>query len=120
MGKAKDTFCGSKQNSHGRFIEACLLCLLKEQASYGYSLMENLSDFGFIEDEVDISTIYRQLRTLEKQDLVTSSWVESDVGPKKRIYHITDLGAKKLDDWIIFLGERKKRITSIIDKYNTL
>ena len=120
MAENKEYFCGSIKNKTGRFIEACLLCLLKEKESYGYSLMENLSDFGFLEDEVDISTIYRQLRALEKENLVVSTWVESDLGPKKRIYNITDLGITKLDDWIIFLDDRKKRITSIICKYHTL
>ena len=120
MKKTKDSFCGSRHNSYGRFIEACLLCLLKEKESYGYSLMENLSEFGFIENEVDMSTIYRQLRAMEKEDLVVSSWQESNEGPKKRIYNITDLGIEKLDDWILFLGDRQKRIGSIVNKYNSL
>lgn len=115
----KDSFCKTKHNK-GRFIEACLLCLLKEKKSYGYSLLEDLSHFGFSEDEVNISIIYRNLRNMEKEKLVVSSWLESDQGPNKRIYEITDLGAKELDIWIDFLTDRKKRISLIIDKYNTL
>ena len=72
--------------------------------------MENLSRFGFIEDEVDISTIYRKLRTMEKDNLVISSWSESDQGPKKRIYKITDLGIEELDQWIDFLADRKNEL----------
>lgn len=120
MAKTTGSFCGSRQSSHGRFIEACLLCLLKEEASYGYSLMENLSEFGFIEGEVDMSTIYRQLRSMEKEGLVSSSWRESKEGPRKRIYTISHLGLAKLDDWVTFLGDRKKRISSIVDKYHAL
>lgn len=120
MVKNNDSFCSSRHNSNGRFIDACLLCSLKEKESYGYSLMENLSQFGFSEDEVDISTIYRKLRAMEKETLVISSWIESNQGPKKRIYKITDLGIEELHHWIIFLGDRQKRITSIIHKYNTL
>lgn len=120
MANNMDSFCGSRHNSYGRFIEACLLCLLKEEESYGYSLMENLSDFGFIENEVDISTIYRQLRSMEKEGLVVSAWRESHEGPRKRVYNISDLGIDKLDDWVIFLLDRKKRISSIVDKYNSL
>lgn len=115
-----NSFCGPRRTSNGLFVEACLLCLLKEDNSYGYSLMENLSRFGFMEDEVDISTIYRKLRTMEKDNLVISSWIESDQGPKKRIYKITDLGIEELDQWIDFLADRKKRITLITDKYRSL
>ena len=120
MANNKNSFCASKHNNKGRFIEACLLCLLKEEASYGYSLMENLSQFGFTEDEVNISIIYRNLRNMEKEKLVVSSWSESDQGPNKRIYEITDIGLGELDIWIEFLSDRKKRIDLIIDKYNLL
>lgn len=120
MGKSKNSFCGPRSNTKGRFLEACLLCLLGERESYGYSLMENLSEFGYIEDEVDISTIYRKLKAMEKENLVTSFWTKSEQGPKKRVYTITDLGKEKLDHWITFLKERKKRITLITNKYKTL
>lgn len=120
MAKEKDSFCGPKHNTKSRFIEACLLCLLKEEKSYGYSLMENLSQFGFTEDEVNISIIYRKLRTMEGENLVVSSWSESDYGPNKRIYKITNEGISELDDWVEFLCDRQKRITKIIDKYISL
>lgn len=113
-------YSAPKHNNKGRFIEACLLCLLKEEQSYGYSLMENLSDFGFVEDEVNISVIYRKLRSMEKNNLVISSWVESEQGPNQRIYKITKQGNKELYVWIEFLTERKKRIDLIVDKYNNI
>ncbi|MGO1368886.1 MAG: PadR family transcriptional regulator [Senegalia sp. (in: firmicutes)] len=109
-----------KHNRKGRFLEACLLCLLKEEKSYGYSLMEKLSDFGFMEDEVNISIIYRNLRAMEEGKLVSSSWSESEQGPNKRIYEITRKGIEELNSWIDFLSDRKKRITLIINKYETL
>ncbi len=115
----KNKECNLKYNK-GRFIEACLLCLLKENKSYGYSLMENLSNFGFEKDEVNISIIYRRLRGMEEENLVISSWSESDQGPQKRVYEITDEGIRELDNWIDFLTSRKKRITKIINKYNSL
>ncbi len=120
MIKNKEDFCAFKHKSTGRFLESCLLCLLKEGDSYGYILLENLSEFGFLEDEVNISIIYRRLRGMEKEGFVSSSWGDSELGPKKRIYKITDLGIKQLDHWILFLGDRKKRISSIIDKYHSL
>ena len=43
-------YSAPKHNNKGRFIEACHLSLLKQEKSYGYSLMENLSEFGFIDE----------------------------------------------------------------------
>lgn len=116
----KDLFCGPRHNKAGRFVEACLLNLLKEEKSYGYSLMERLAEFGLDEDSINISIVYRRLRNMEKDNLVVSSWSDSDQGPKKRMYQITDQGLLELDNWILLLKDRKKRITSIIEKYDSL
>lgn len=120
MVKDNDIFCSSKHNKSGRFIEACLLCLLKEEKSYGYSLMEKLAFFGFQEDSINISIVYRRLRNMENENLITSSWSESEQGPNKRIYEITKDGLLEMDNWILLLSDRKKRITSIIEKYDSL
>ena len=116
----KDLQCDNKHNKTGRFIEACLLCLLKEEKAYGYSLMERLSDFGFKDDTVNMSVIYRNLKNMEKNDLIVSSWEESEQGPDRRIYSITPKGDDELDSWIVLLKDRKQRITSIISKYEEM
>lgn len=118
--KDKNIFCDDKYNKAGRFIEACLLCLLKEEKSYGYSLLEKLGQFGFPEDTINISVIYRNLRNMESRKLVTSSWAESEQGPNKRMYNITAEGIEELKSWILLLKNRKQRITSIIDKYESI
>lgn len=112
--------CDNKYNKTGRFIEACLLCLLKEEKAYGYSLMERLSDFGFEDDTLNMSIIYRNLKRMEADDLVISSWEESEQGPDRKIYSITPKGCDELDSWIFLLKDRKERITSIISKYEEI
>lgn len=115
--KIKGIECSNKYNKTGRFIEACLLCLLKEEKAYGYSLIERLSDFGFKDDTVNMSVIYRNLKRMEDDGLIISSWEESEQGPDRKIYSITPKGDNELDNWIILLKDRKQRITSIISKY---
>lgn len=119
MGK-KGIFCNDRHNKIGRFLEACLLCLLKEEKAYGYSLMDRLSDFGFEDNTIDMSAIYRNLRNMEGDGLVISSWESSGQGPDRRVYNITPQGEEELDNWIILLRDRKKRITSIISKYEEI
>ena len=116
----KPIFCNENNNKAGRFIEACLLCLLKEEKAYGYALMERLSEFGFPHDTINSSVIYRNLRSMESDNLVISSWEESEQGPNRRIYNITPEGETELDNWIILLKNRENRIKSIISKYENL
>ncbi len=117
MTKTQDPFCLDKHHRNGRFIEACILCLLREEPCYGYSLMEKLNHFGFDKNSVSISLIYRNLHDMERRGLVSSSWARSALGPKKRNYAITPKGEKALEDWIHLLQDRKKRIVAIINKY---
>lgn len=119
MDKKRRDFCQSKHNKSGRFLEAALLCLLKEEASYGYNILEKLNDFGFYKDSPNLSTLYRQLNKMEDDSMVSSFWIESSEGPDKKIYKITDKGSKELDNWIKLLKDRQVRIQSIIKKYES-
>ena len=50
-----------------RFLEPCLLLLLHCNEAHGYELLDWLKPFGFEENPVDLSTVYRVLRGLEEQ-----------------------------------------------------
>lgn len=112
-------FCKSKHRKSGRFLEVALLCLLNENSSYGYNLMEKLKEFGFGEDRPNLSILYRKLNRMEDDGMVLSSWRESKEGPDKKIYEITSKGLEELDTWVELLKNRKKRIDSIIEKYES-
>lgn len=117
MSQLDAIFCSSSQSATGRFLEAALLSLLKEETSYGYGLMEKLQIFGFDKDSLNSSLIYRNLRKMEKSGLINSTWQESSQGPKKRTYEISKLGLEALDQWMILLEDRRKMLDAII-KFN--
>jgi len=77
-----------------RFMQPCLLLLLRGNASHGYNLIENLKGFGFT--EVDPSVVYRNLRQMEEWGLVTSHWDTEGSGPSRRVYKITPQGKEFL------------------------
>lgn len=56
-----------------RFLQPCLL-LLHRRPAHGYSLLEELGEFGFEPGTLDPSLVYRALRELEAEGWVTSSW----------------------------------------------
>jgi PadR family transcriptional regulator, regulatory protein PadR len=119
MMKEKHTiFCNDKSHHMERFLEVCLLLLLYDEIGYGYGLIEQLVEFGFSPEDLNVSTLYRTLRKMEGEGLVTSMWEESDQGPKRRVYEITREGKENLHQWIGVLKKRKRRIENLIGQYD--
>lgn len=115
--KVEAIFCNGKPHHMERFLEVCLLVLLYDEIGYGYGLIEQLSSFGFPEEDLNVSTLYRTLRKMENEGLVSSLWEEGGQGPKRRVYEITTSGKNELDQWVRILKVRKSRIESLISKY---
>jgi PadR family transcriptional regulator PadR len=74
---------GSKKTE--RYIQPSILLALKIKPSYGYELIQEISQFGFIEGQVPPGMIYRHLRELEENGLVVSEWETEGSGPAKRV-----------------------------------
>ena len=120
MGDEVNSFCNGKHYKMERFLEVCILLLLYKETGHGYGLIEQLSYFGSSEERINVSTLYRTLRNMEKERLVVSNWEEGGQGPKKRVYNITDSGQKELVSWIEALKGRKARIEKLINRYESL
>ncbi len=105
-----------------RFMEVCLLYLLcnGKTECHGYSLAEELKNFGFTDDELNISTLYRTLRHMEQNDWVISHWESGGQGPNRRVYSITAQGRRALDEWIDVLQKRRERIDKLLCAYASL
>ena len=99
------------------FLQPCLLLLLHRSPGYGYSLMDGLSEFGFNSDQMDISIIYRSLRDLQANDLISDSWDDNSLGPNRRVYTITAKGDTALAEWIENLNQRRKEIETLEAAY---
>ncbi len=73
-----------------RFLRAFLLLVLARDGElHGYELCECVRGHGLV---VDLGGVYRDLRTMERHDLVTSTWEPSDSGPDRRVYQLTAAG----------------------------
>jgi len=100
-----------------RFLEPCLLLLLRNDASHGYNLSDGLQQFGFGEGFLDISVIYRLLREMEAQGWVASEWDTTGSGPPRRVYHVTSDGDAYLRWWIEDLRRTRDEIGRFIAAY---
>jgi PadR family transcriptional regulator PadR len=97
-------------------LESALLLLLHRVPAHGYTLLEQLSEFGL--DGIDPSVVYRALRAMEAQGWVTSTWDEEQAqGPPRRVYRITALGDTVLATWIQDLDETGRMIECLVGAY---
>lgn len=64
------------------FLVPFLLLCLKDWSLHGYKLIQMLMDIGF--SSVDQGNVYRTLRKLEKENLISSTWDTSDGGTGKK------------------------------------
>jgi len=103
-----------------QLIQPSLLLSLLEQPSYGYELIERLANFKFHAGTPDSGTIYRNLRRLEKDGYVESSWQAGEAGPAKRVYAITPKGVALLKKWAEELAQRRSALDNFIGKYQEL
>lgn len=92
-----------------------LLLMLREWSSYGYELMEKMTQFGL--SAINPGTFYRTLRQMEKDGMVSSSWDTSEGGPARRVYSITDAGEAYLKFWADSLEQYQKMMNSFFRLY---
>jgi len=100
-----------------RMLEPALLLLLHHCPAHGYTLLEQLGEFGL--DGLNPSVIYRVLRDMEARGWVTSSWDEEQTqGPPRRVYCLTVLGDEVLAQWARDLEEGKRKIDHLLGAYH--
>jgi PadR family transcriptional regulator len=79
-------------------LEYCVLALLTDGQRYGFELVRALSEADGL--MVSEGTIYPLLSRLRRDRLVETSWQESETGPPRRYYQLTDTGRQALADFI--------------------
>ncbi len=99
-----------------RFLEPALLLVLRDRATHGYELQEELPGLLGVE-RVDMGGLYRTLRALEEHAFVRSWWDAEAPGPAKRVYELTDAGAGLLDEWASSLERARDRIDAFLNLY---
>lgn len=84
-----------------------LLQLLNERDMYGYEIvkeMEKRSDYIL---QVKEGTLYPALHKLEKQQYIEAYWRDTEIGPSRKYYRITDDGKEilkqKTSEWNDFV-----------------
>lgn len=88
-------------------LEICVLALIAKKDMYGYEIVQNISKVI----EVNEGTIYPLLRRLTKEEYFETYILESNEGPARKYYKITQLGR----DNLINLIHEWKNFTNAVD-----
>ncbi len=78
-------------------LETAILASLAESTSHGYDLVDQIDSLASDLVCVDAGSMYRMLRGMEEEGLVTSSWETPDSGPSRRVYVINERGLEALE-----------------------
>lgn len=76
-------------------LEGCILYIISREEIYGYELSTKLNQCGFT--FVSKGSIYPLLLRMQKEKLIEGNLKTSNLGPKRKYYHLTRKGLKKLE-----------------------
>ncbi|MBN1193687.1 MAG: PadR family transcriptional regulator [Coriobacteriia bacterium] len=98
----------------GALIEPLVLAALTRSEAHGYDLVRTVEEITQGEVVPDAGGIYRVLRRLEADGVVSSHWEEGAAGPQRRSYRLTDDGRELLKHWMGHLEERRRSLEVLI------
>jgi len=57
------------------------------------------------------------MRKMEQHGWVSSAWEESESGPQRRVYAITDVGLEALEERVAMFAQRRTCIDKLLEVY---
>lgn len=97
------------------YVRPCLLLLLADGSSHGYDLLEQVRGLGV--SSADTGGVYRCLRSLEQDGLVSSWWEPSPSGPARRTYEITGPGRDALAEAVRQIAGTQRVLGALVQRY---
>lgn len=95
---------------------AVLATLESTETSYGYALIQSLTEAGIV--DLKGGTIYPLLARLEQEGLVESDWRAGNGGPGRKYFTITSAGIEALGVGAAGWSDFSARIGSILGAHS--
>ncbi len=100
------------------FTSFMILLLLKGHSMYGYQIKQKLAEITGEKVHFQDSAVYHILKKLRKKEFVTSEWRESNMGPKRKYYVITNSGERLINIFAIeYICPMNKALNNLIKKH---
>lgn len=97
------TECACMGKSLNRLTQPAILSVLNgsTESLHGYVIVQKLAETPMYGGKKpDATGVYRTLKQMEKDELVTSEWDMPDSGPAKKGFVITKKGSSTLRRWV--------------------
>ena len=99
-------------------IDTIILKTMLNEDKYGLDIIKEVSEKSSGTYELKQPTLYSCLKRLENQELISSYWVDSDIGGRRHYYKLTDKGRefynKKQEEW----AKSKFIIDNLLSNYD--
>lgn len=93
-------------------LEGSVLAIIAQKETYGYGISQALERYGF--GKITEGTIYPLLLRLEKNGALEAVYRASDVGPKRKYYHLTEEGRAELAKFVESFGEMAAAVGTLL------
>jgi poly-beta-hydroxybutyrate-responsive repressor len=107
--------CRCEGGQPKNFARPCLLLLLSEAPAHGYELIDRMRPFGF--DVGDPASVYKTLRQMERDGIVSSHWELPNHGPARRVYALTSDGRDLLNAWAHTLERNRAVLDAFLSRF---
>ena len=106
--------CACSGKTLARFIRPVVLALLANGSVHGYDLLRQLGDCAMFADAPpDASGVYKTLKAMTSEGLVTGDWAAADTGPARRPFTLTAKGRACLARWATTLSGYQRHIADL-------
>lgn len=93
-------------------LEYCILSIISQQDAYVGELLQQLKDAELIVVE---GTIYPLMTRLKNAELLSYRWEESNSGPPRKYYSLTEKGAQFIEE----LSKTWQNLEQSVDRVTT-
>ena len=98
-----------------KLIQPAILAVLARGPLHGYELTKRISEIpGFLDEQPDISGIYRLLKNLESRGMVVSDWDVTKGERARRVFTLTENGRRCLDNWSQTLVRHRLAVDALL------
>lgn len=95
-------------------LEGCIVKIISREETYGYEIISRLQNYGF--QDVKEGSIYPILVRLEKKNIISSIYKDSQLGPRRKYYFLTDFGKEFLKQFERVWNDVKGTVDRIFEE----
>ncbi len=107
--------CPCTGRSLPRLLRPGIMAFLACREAHGYQIAQHLTGMRmFAGREPDPPGVYRALREMDDEGLVTSAWHTGPTGPARRVFALSDAGRRCLDTWLATLREYRDSVDELL------